>query len=120
MTEIHPVSKEQTIADLRGARAAIVEHGWTQGTLIRRGKLCSVGGILAVCGMDAKQSDFTGIDWSRVRAARQAISDCVGCGELVPGDTFDGVPEWNDQKDRTVDDVLNAFEKAAIQLEERV
>lgn len=87
------------IADiLRRAADIIEENGWIQGTLVddETGAVCAIGAIQQAC----RQID-TPTYWS----ARNALGQYVD----------DGVSIWNDDEDRTKEEVLAALREAAAQ-----
>jgi hypothetical protein len=94
-------------ATLRAAAQLIRERGWGQGDYVNAsGCFCSVGAIRAACGIQdfAGQSKTAPSSTKPVREALGWLSRSVG-RVLMAG--------WNDAPDRTVDDVLAAFDRAA-------
>lgn len=127
------MNKEQTAADLRGAADVIRERGWHQGSLIGRGgRVCAVGALSIQAGvLGLMQAGVPGemcaepvqARFDRVESSRKALCEVLGLKVFYihQGDMYNGdqVPDWNDAEGRTVDDVLNGLEKAAIWAEEQ-
>lgn len=83
---------------LKAAAEYISEHGWTQGEMSARdGSVCAAGAIAAVSGYDNGRS-----------AARGAFS-----GYLYHTEGWSSIADWNDQPDRTAEDVILTLKRAA-------
>ena len=98
---------------LRAAARTLREGGWCQGTLRRGESNCAYGAILANAG---------GI-WDAI----EVMNFLAGYLELPPGPTvpctvpvIHPIPQWNDVKGRTKDQVIEAFEGCAASLEPQV
>jgi len=94
---------------LRKAADEIRRRGWHQGamgsSLVDREScsLCAAGALNVVLGGDPWSYALIGSDASR------AMLDVTGASPLIE--------DWNDDPERTVDEVLDAFERAAVTAE---
>lgn len=85
--------------------------GWIQGAMFNRPAMCLVGALDYVTRCEGDQSQCAYGD------ARTAFKACHGIASIAE-EVSDGIPEWNDFPGRTIEDVTNAMEKAALWLEE--
>lgn len=95
--------------------------GWTTGTLEdRMGNVCSVGALARTAAMQQPQTfdDFTRVceAGNRASAALEMVIKELRGSDPQASVTIMG---FNDSSRTEMADVLNAFEKAIIQLEER-
>lgn len=103
------------------ARALVERQGWQQG---------STGPVQPVCVATALESAWLQGTWSLVDFdyARAALTRAIGVAREESMDTVQGVPDvpywgrrlvsWNDDPNRTQQDVLKAFSAAASLAEE--
>jgi hypothetical protein len=94
--------------DLRNAAGYLREHGWQQGSMGRKGGPMCLGGAL----------------WECVGRTRPigSFSAALGIGhpqEPILALDWGGVAYWNDRPGRTLDEVLDRLESAALNLEIR-
>jgi hypothetical protein len=115
----------QVAADLRAAAEVLRRDGWTQGVFHRRadeGRIChcAEGAIQVTVGrhINIRPDEHcdAGADWDmdysapadrRYDAAEAALSAHVGASQCG------GIPAWNDDENRTADEVIAALEAAA-------
>jgi hypothetical protein len=114
-------------ADLRAAANEIRRRGWHQGHLIDSDgrKVCAVGGMMSAVGDGVIESVWPPTKAQRLRNARAAFAAAnelwnpAWSSRRPHNVAKDLIVAWNDAEDRVVDDVLNAFEKAALWAEEQ-
>lgn len=96
----------EVVTDLRAGRAYIEVNGWCQNQSRSDLQVCAFGGIFAVTGGQFS-SGITGADVRRQRAcdALQAALD-ARLGRFV------SVARWQDDPERTVDDVFSLYDFA--------
>jgi hypothetical protein len=83
---------------LKAAAEYISEHGWTQGMMREKdGSVCAAGALLAVSGYES--------------AGREAFT-----GYLYHTGGWVNVADWNDQPDRTAEEVILTLKRAAEEL----
>jgi hypothetical protein len=101
----------QTAADLRAAADVIRRDGWTQETYVGGGGCrCLVGAIVAALGGNYGEGSIPLDNQARARKARTAFAKHFGhMDDRWWGDLID----WNDDPDRTADEVIAALEAAA-------
>jgi hypothetical protein len=114
---------------LRGAARYLQLHGWTQGTYYAdqpdnpTPPACAMGALaMAAFGQRLPQSPFTKPEWADYKRAEDVLLDHLG--RLHPPTSDDDYPEpglgdWNDQPDRTPDQVIAALTAAAGQWDYR-
>jgi len=91
---------------LAKARALLVKRGWVQGLAIdEMGRLCTVGACKIAAGGGAND-----VRWPVAAAAAAAVLE-------RSLDLDEEVSEWNDRTERTLDEVLAAFDRAIASLE---
>lgn len=102
----------------------IVDHGWAQGDYIvtddASTKVCGVCTLgacrLALIGEEPTPKLSVYIDSILFHDDYAAYSDVVDLLESVVTDTYEGryydIPGWNDDTDRTLDEVLSVFDAA--------
>ena len=94
---------------LQRARAALVEHGWRQGTFgtTERG-FCALGAVrFAAYDIDGT---YLLTDETRAFEVRKLLECVMPVGYGLPG--------WNDYAARTIDDVLALFDRAIAEARE--
>ena len=107
MTDID-IATERTVV-LKRARNLIEVEGWVQDTYFEIGKgRCSLGAISlaasereAVLGLRATHDMYV--------PARSLLAETIEVDEVV--DPYSVIVEWNDDPERTVEEVLDMFEK---------
>lgn len=110
------MSETQLSQDLRAARALLVERGWTQGCLGRdsggepilyTGYLKDLAATLCIGGACAVAAPLCEED-DRYYFATQALREASGAEALA---------NWNDEPNRTLDEVLAVFDAAIAKAE---
>lgn len=98
---------------LRDAAEYIGEHGWTQGKMREStGAVCAMG---ALC-MTANGGTETIHRDSLWGEAVTALGDVAGVAVIRTGPGWfgvNGVPKWNDAPERTAEEVVLTFKRAA-------
>jgi hypothetical protein len=90
--------KTDVQATLKAAAEYISEHGWTQGMMREKdGSVCAAGALLVVSGSES--------------AGREAFT-----GYLYHTGGWVNVADWNDQPDRTAEEVILTLKRAAEEL----
>jgi hypothetical protein len=107
-------TQEATVEVLRAAREYLFEHGWMQGEYEDEGgQVCLEGACRKPLGLPTRASDDPDENddetWAAAFNAEAAISRTLG----IPG-----VVTWNDDHDRTFDEVINAIDLTIKRLEE--
>lgn len=77
----------------------LIEKGWTQGTLVKRGCYCAMGAVLYA---DLCEDD----KFWRTNEAISRLSTAAGL------DVESGIVDWNDAPERTQAEVLEVFDRA--------
>lgn len=95
------VTSTEVVRALRAAKARIQKYGWVQGTYRdwRRG-YCTTGAMYW---------------WRKSGHLDITEANAAAHHSLIAALGIDGIPAWNDAPDRTLQDVLQAFD-AAIEL----
>lgn len=119
-----------TVKVLRRSAELLGERGWCQGQLENsQGQVCAMGAFEWAANElfptirleDGPDAYFASLD-DRQDLARDAIDALTEVLDLTPDpDSVYGdnpIPDWNDAKDRTVEDVILAFKRAAEHVEE--
>src|SRR5690348_1929195 len=84
------------------ARNILFERGWTQGTYENdAGELCTLGALNAVYQLKERAPDVH--LGAAIMSARVAVQESIG---------HKRIPTWNDHRDRTFSDVIDALDKA--------
>lgn len=109
---------QKPIEVLREARKLIVDKGWTQECCARdaSGKLCDVGSRAAVafCMIGAVNRVADMDDPTRPFKAA-----CIALRSVLKTRPGAGLGAWNDEKTRTKEEVIDAFDRAIAWIEER-
>jgi hypothetical protein len=103
---------------LAGTREFIEEHGWTQDEMVDQttGRVCMVGGMYSHLDLDG-----INVYDPRILAACRALTKMLGISphspEVCTRDSqctcvVNWVTTWNDEPERTVQEVLDALAKA--------
>lgn len=103
---------------LRKAAQVLRERGWCQGDYVDdKGCLCVYGACIVASGIEAKPANSIKRfeDWAIVRKAEDLVAEPLRKAAGVD-DSFSrtSVNDWNDDPARTVDEVLDALERAAV------
>lgn len=99
---------------LRLAAALIERDGWCQGTYIAMdGRCCAVGALVQAGGgvIDPDIYDAGPVEMARIRGAFDAVTKFIGRTWVTD------LVDWNDEPDRTAEEVLAALRGAADGLE---
>lgn len=109
-------------ADLLDAAAThLDEHGWQQGDFGKHGgERCAHGALVSAAIMNVGLATTS---LAPLRRARYALAAYVSkgdasdkdCGKRISGHIYN----WNDDDDRTKEDVMVAMQKTAIKLREQ-
>ncbi len=98
----------QTTRDVLLAARDLVARGWAQGTAVEtvggRRYYCAVGAICHVITARPGSVDFRILSTAAAMALFQVVSS----------PTVNDLPKWNDAPDRTLMDVLQAFDTALV------
>lgn len=94
---------EQTVEELTRAREVIVERGWVQGALMRPGGVCLAGAVIVA---RSGRSD------RRYRVLLAVLTAFLA--EQKGWRHTGAVVSWNDDKERTRDEVLDLLHECAI------
>jgi len=119
-THTPPATAEPTPADiLRGAATYLTTHGWHQGDAFRRDTgqpfppACTLGAIhVAATGTTGSLNSST--DIFVLRHTEQVLAAYLELGlDLIDTDSFELIADWNDESDRTTEQVTAALNDAA-------
>jgi hypothetical protein len=96
------------------AHDLLMVTGWCQGFFRKGGSHCAVGAIAATLGqLDVDNNGYLEPpDLNRQHLAIQAVAATIP-NPVYPADPASTVTVWNDDPERTVDEVLDAFRHAA-------
>lgn len=84
------------------AKVFLQECGWTQGALEKHGRLCALGAIAAAKGIDiAEEQQADNLPLHREANALAREIKGWYC-----------IPDWNDAESRTLEEVLEVFDRA--------
>jgi hypothetical protein len=100
----------QVAADLRAAADVLRRDGWTQGDYVADGCHCLVGAIVAALGGKDGEGSIPIDNQPRALAARRTLAQHFGD---MSTDWWADLIDWNDDPDRTADEVIAALEAAA-------
>ena len=123
-TPADAVDAAVTPADvLRGAARYLQLHGWTQGTYYadqpddHTPPACAMGALgMAAFGQRFPAPAYERPEWADYKRAEDVLMAHLGCGyPPVSDDDYPepGVGDWNDQPDRTAEQVITALNAAA-------
>ncbi|MFE7797029.1 hypothetical protein [Nocardia sp. NPDC057440] len=92
----------RSIEVLKSAKALLVLDGWTQGSYLNdEGRMCANGALYWVEG-----HYYSGSGKHLIETVRE-----------ITNDQYIGVESWNDQPGRTVEEVLDMYDKTIARLE---
>lgn len=92
---------------LRRARSLLEERGWTQRELEdRAGRICAVGALNVACNLACYPAG------NQSRLLDRDLAHAWLREVINPSVSKRAVADWNDDEDRTVVQVLMAFDKA--------
>lgn len=102
---------------LRRAAEVLGEKGWTQGqSMDNEGRMCAVGAI-RYAGHEMLGGSMWGHRFDEAGAAVDVFFAHLNSGlkpqHIVPGDVPISIPEWNDNPERTAEDVILELKRAA-------
>ncbi len=104
---------ERTAQEVSRMREIIMERGWVQHTLFKEGRVCLLGAASVLAGDLEYDEGFR-----RRKAVTTALTRYLAQQGLL--DPYTGsLPQWNDAKGRTVGEVLDMLEQAAIWVKEK-
>ncbi len=93
-----------------------MERGWVQHALMVGGKVCLVGAAVVVAEQSHLFYQYPEIVRERQIIVR-ALYSYMAEHQLIT--EAQDIPEWNDAQDRTVGEVLDMLEQAAIWVKEK-
>lgn len=99
----------QVAADLRAAAEVLRRDGWTQGGYFDGRRCCQAGALLRVIEPGAKRTGELSEHGHERWWHAQAVIDAL----VIPGGYGGTAIEWNDEPDRTADEVIAALLAAA-------
>lgn len=102
--------EKRELADVyEEAAEAIERDGWTQGELVdHKGRRCFIGGLVAATNNQYNRTYAAGVYAEQVLELPPRDSRCEGI--VFP------IAEWNDEKGRTKDEVINLLHGLANKL----
>lgn len=104
---MHELPRTERVILLRAAQL-IRDRGWCRDLLEHDGQICAIGAIILAGGFKIEGNKADAWD-PVVEHAMKRVA--VLCHRRYG---FDNVPTWNDQLDRTAEDVIQLLEDAAL------